>query len=331
MEDRLEGVQEEPPRHRRDRPHLRPLRHRLPLPHRGAHDPNAQPDAVVLRYLPPLSSVEVITTAGGEKIYASRIETEEDRIIYYRGKRKKTLPLSEVDSTDDRKWRGRDHFLLGTDKFGRDILSRIIYGSRISLSIGFIAVFISISFGSLIGSVAGYFGGLADWLLMRFVDGVLAFPRLFLILIVIVVMEPSIFIIVAVLGLTGWMGTARQVRGQILSLKEQEFLMAAKAIGQRTVPILLRYLLPNSMAPIIVEATLRIGNTILVEAALSFLGLGVQPPTASWGNIIADGRDALLDAWWISTFPGIAIVVTVVAFNLIGDGLRDSLDPRLRD
>ena len=226
------------------------------------------------------------------------------------------------------------HF-WGTDGHGRDVVSRALYGSRISLSIGFISVTLAITLGIFIGCIAGYYGGLIDGILMRFVDVLSVFPSMFLILTLLAIYQPkgtgAFWLVIVVLGITGWMGVSRLVRGQILSLKEQEFIQAAKALGLDDFRIIFRHILPNVMAPIIVAATLRIGGVILTEAALSFLGLGVQPPTATWGNIINAGRDNLLNYWWISTFPGLAIVLTVVSYNLVGDGLRDALDPRLRD
>jgi peptide/nickel transport system permease protein len=220
--------------------------------------------------------------------------------------------------------------LLGTDQFARDIFSRILYGARISLSIGFIAVGIAVTIGTLVGAMAGYLGGKLDTMIMRFVDMVIAFPRLVLLIAIVALFEPSIFLLVVVLGLTQWPLTARIVRGEILSLREREFILAGRALGFSRSRILFRHLIPNCMGPVIVAATLGIGDTIVLEAGLSFLNLGVPSPTPSWGSMVADGRGNLLGAWWIATFPGLAIVFTVLSFNLAGDGLRDALDPRLR-
>jgi len=231
-------------------------------------------------------------------------------------------------------YRAESH-LLGTDEVGRDLLSGLIYGSRISLSIGFVAMLIAVAIGSFVGVVAGYLGGMTDFFLMRLVDLLMAFPRLLLLLLfyagyAAAKEQVSIFLIVAILGATGWMGISRLVRAQILSLKEGDFTVAARSLGANPLRVMFRHLLPNSMAPIIVDATLRVGNTILVEAALSFLGMGVQKPTPSWGNIVMGGAKVLREAWWIATLPGLAIVFVVVSINLVGDALRDALDPKLR-
>lgn len=218
--------------------------------------------------------------------------------------------------------------LMGTDHLGRDVLSRVLYGGRISLAIGFLSILIAVTLGVVVGAIAGYMGGWVDGLLMRFVDLFLSFPRLILLVTIVAVFPPSVLLIVAILGLTGWMGVARLVRGQVLSLREREYIQAARALGFRGRRIMARHILPNVLTPVIVAATLGIGNAILAEAALSFLGLGVAPPTASWGNVIHDGSRFMVDGWWITSFPGLAVVLTVMSFNLVGDGLRDALDPR---
>lgn len=221
-------------------------------------------------------------------------------------------------------------YLLGTDNLGRDILSRIIYGSRISLSIGFVAMGIGLTIGIMAGAVAGYYGGAIDNILMRFTDMIFSFPTLMLIITVAALLKPSIFNIMAVIGVTGWPRIARLVRGEFLSLKTRDFVEAARTLGASDARIIFRHILPNAMAPIIVAATLGVAGSILVEAALSFLGLGVQPPTASWGNMLFEAQDYFRFNWWTALFPGLAIFFTVLSINLVGDGLRDALDPRLK-
>lgn len=218
---------------------------------------------------------------------------------------------------------------FGTDDLGRDVLTRMIHGGRVSLSVGFVAMGISIFIGVIIGALAGYYGGLIDEILMRLVDIMLTFPTLFLILAVIAVLEPGIMIIMIIIGVTGWMDVARLVRAEFLSLKERDFVQAARASGAGDMRIIFRHILPNALAPVFVAATFGVASAILIESSLSFLGLGVQPPDASWGNILTAGKDNIEVAWWLSLFPGIAILITVLCYNLVGEGLRDALDPRL--
>ncbi|WP_052303437.1 ABC transporter permease [Solidesulfovibrio fructosivorans] len=219
---------------------------------------------------------------------------------------------------------------LGTDALGRDVLSRLLYGGRVSLWVGFVAVGLSVSIGLALGLCAGYFGGLVDEVIMRGVDVMLCFPSFFLILAVIAFLNPSLINIMVVIGLTSWMGVARLVRAETLTLRGREFVLAAKVSGMRAPAILFFHILPNAAAPVLVSATLGVAGAILTESSLSFLGLGVQPPMPSWGNMLMEGKEVLEVAPWLSIFPGLAILLTVLGYNLIGESLRDILDPRLR-
>jgi peptide/nickel transport system permease protein len=219
---------------------------------------------------------------------------------------------------------------LGTDQLGRDVLSRMLYGARVSLAVGFVSVGIATAIGIVLGSLAGYNGGFVDGAIMRLVDLLLVFPRFFLLLAVLAFLRPSIWTIMAVIGLTGWMGVTRLVRAEFLALKEREFVLWSQAVGATGFRVVWRHILPNAMAPVLVAMTLGIPAAILTESGLSFLGLGVQPPFATWGNILNEGKDAIEIAWWLSFYPGLAILITVLSYNLLGEGIRDALDPRLR-
>jgi peptide/nickel transport system permease protein len=221
-------------------------------------------------------------------------------------------------------------FLLGTDLLGRDILSRLLHGARISLRVGLVSVGIAAMLGTTLGLVAGYYGRWLDLSVMRFIDLLLAFPNILLALAIIAILGPSIFNLMIAVGISATPAYARLVRGSVLSAKENTYVEAAHAVGCSDRLIIWRHILPNVLAPLIVLSTLGMAGAILTGAALSFLGLGVQPPTPEWGVMLSDGRNYLRRAWWVTTFPGVAIMLTVLAINMLGDGLRDALDPRLR-
>jgi len=237
---------------------------------------------------------------------------------------------SELNGTSENDWHQRPHFWLGTDNFGRDILSRIIHGARISVEVGFIASTLSLLIGTILGLLAGYYGRWVDTIIMRMTDIMFGFPALLFLIGITAAFEPSLTVVFFAIGFVSWPSMARVVRGQVLSVKEYEYVQAAKVLGLSDLRILLRHILPNCLAPIIVSYTMGIAGAIMAEASLSFLGLGAQPPTPSWGAMINYGKDFLRVAPWMSLYPGIAIAMTVLGFNLLGDGLRDALDPKMK-
>jgi len=290
---------------------------------------------VILLIFFALAIMGIFTTSGEKPILDPHTVRLPDKL-------KPPLSKPTIDSVPKENLPSLGIYLLGTDELGRDIFARMLQGAIVSLSVGFVAVGISIILGVLIGGIAGFYGEnmirigrynimTIDTMIVALIDIQLSFPTFFLILTVVALLPPSIWNIMAIIGITGWVGPARFVRADILSLREQEFILAAKSIGAPDLRIILLHLLPNSIAPVLVSATIGIATAILTESALSFLGFGVPPPNATWGNILSDGKKYIFDAPWLTYIPGITILFTVLAFNLFGEGLRDTLNPKLRN
>lgn len=282
-------------------------------------DPNAQPDGLVLRNLAPMTVIDTVSRADGATQYAHEIRHEALGGISLRRGDTWTLIADEKTSI------GRARFVLGTDALGRDLLSRLVWGARVSLVAGFLAALVAIAIGGGVGLTAGLAGGPVDAVLMRATDGALAIPRLFLLLLLAALFRPTLTTTVVLVGTTTWMAAARLVRGEALSIREREFVAAARAAGASPMRVAIHHVLPHAATVLGVEAALRLGQAVLLEASLSFLGLGVPPPVSSWGGLIADGRDRLLDAWWIATWPGLALAGVVIAASLVADGARERL------
>lgn len=291
--------------------------------------PAEQFDPVAGRHLPPLSSRVAVPLADGSWLVAQSVSRNADGLALERLGRTETIAADRLTEKARHELGDRRRFLLGTDRFGRDLFSRIVYGARVSLTIGVLATLVSLFLGTAVGAAAALGSRWLDGILMRLVDGLLMFPRLFLILALAALFDTRIWVVVLVLGTTGWMSVSRLARAELISLKNQDFVVAARATGQHPWLVFSRHMLPAALPPVLVDTMLRVGDLILVEAALSFLGLGVQPPIPSWGNIVADGVEAMSSAWWVSTFPGIAICLAVIGFNLLGDSLQAALDPRI--
>ena len=282
-------------------------------------DPNAQPDGLVLRALAPMTMVDTVRLPDGSIRYAHEIRREGDGSLSLRRGEAWTVVPAPMASV------ARSRFVLGTDALGRDLLSRLIWGARVSLVAGLLAALVAVAIGGSVGLTAGLAGGSVDALLMRATDAALAIPRLFLLLLIAALFRPTLMTTVLLVGSTTWMAAARLVRGEALSIREREFVASAKAAGASPARVALRHVLPHAAAVLGVEAALRLGQAVLLEASLSFLGLGIPPPSASWGGLIADGRDRLLDAWWIATWPGLALAGVVMAAGLVADGARERL------
>lgn len=282
-----------------------------------AADPIEILDPRAASLLPPGSQRWVIALTNGTTVVAEAVRREEDHWVVLRRGNDEELTAGEVTSLQLR------NYWLGTDTLGRDVMARLLHGGRVSLAVGSASLIVALILGIGVGMAAGWRRGWTDTVLMRLVDGLMAIPMLFLLLLLAAVFRPSLPALVAVLAFSSWMGVARLVRGQVLSLREREFILGARAIGASPWRIAVRHLLPNTMTPLSQDAALRLGDLILAEASLSFLGLGVQPPVPSWGNMVAESQTMLLDAWWLTFIPGAAVALTVIAAALVADGIRE--------
>jgi peptide/nickel transport system permease protein len=292
-------------------------------------DPGHPFDSAAGKYLTPGVGRFVVEFEGGRlPVLAERVERRDGELVLHRLGRAEAYPAAAVANLGPDGLPPRRTFVLGTDRLGRDLWARLVHGARISLAIGLLSTALALTLGIAVGCAAALGGGVADAVLMRLVDLVLAFPRLFLLIAVVALLRPGGWAIVLVLGCTTWMTISRLVRAEILALKRRDFVTAARAMGQRPLAILGRHLLPNAVTPALVAGGLLVGDVILAEAALSFLGLGIPDPVPTWGKTIADVTAGPYESWWLALFPGLAIALTVVAFNLIAEGLRDTLDVR---
>lgn len=297
-------------------------------PRIAPYDPLEQLDAVGGRFRPPLTTLAAVELSSGRWLLADRVERLPEGLRVERRGQVRVLPSGKVANLTDDGVADRRIFLLGSDRFGRDVLSRIIYGARVSLLIAFLSVALSLTIGVSVGAAAALGPRMLDSLLMRLVDGLFAFPALLLLIILAAFYSPNRWSLVVFLGCTSWMGIARLMRSEVLSLRERDFVLAAHGIGASPWRIFGRHILPNAITPIMVQAVLMVGSLILLESTLSFLGFGIPKPYATWGNMIAESRPHLATAWWVGIFPGLALGSMVITLNLATDALRDVLDPR---
>jgi peptide/nickel transport system permease protein len=297
-----------------------------------ARDPDRQTDPAASRLQPPLTRLWEVRLEGPRPLLlADRVRWQEDVLVLESDGRRREVPRDAVLNPTGTGVSDRRLYLLGTDALGRDVLARLLEGARISLTIAVLAAALAALLGVAVGAIAAMSRPWIDALLMRLVDALIAFPTLLLLLVLSLLFRPGVALLVLFLGATAWMGLARQMRGELVALQQRDFVLAIKALGERRLPLFLRHLLPNSLVPLLADLSLRVGAVVLVEASLSFLGLGVPAPTASWGGMIAEAQQHLATAWWLALLPGLALAATVLAFHLLADGLRDRFDPYLVD